>query len=216
MTLSEGTIELARKLGDPYQISNAIRQYGMVALFADQFEAAEVKLQEAISLCEANGDQNSMLIARVYLSLTHRRQHKQQAVRKDTDMLQEHLNRVSDNPDYHGIVDANKAWLAYQNEEIEQAQALAHSALEIWQEHHKEYALQWSALFVLLAIAEEEEKSDEVVSYVRELLLPAQQKLPPELEPALLSALEADPANPSLILSRCGTALKKARETGYL
>jgi tetratricopeptide (TPR) repeat protein len=216
MTLSKGTIELARKLGDPYQISNAIRQYGMVALFADQFEAAEVKLQEAITLCEANGDQNSMLIARVYLSLTHRRQHKQQAVRKDTNMLQEHLNRVSDNPAYRGIVDANKAWLAYQNEKIEQAQALAHSALEIWREHHKEYPLQWSALFVLLAIAEKEEKSDEALSYVRDLLLPAQQKLPPELESALLSALEADPANPSLILSQCGEAIEIARETGYL
>jgi hypothetical protein len=131
-------------------------------------------------------------------------------------MLQEHLNRVSDNPDYHGIVDANKAWLAYQNEKIEQAQALAHSALEIWREHHKEYPLQWSALFVLLAIAEKEEKSDEALSYVRDLLLPAQQKLPPELESALLSALEADPANPSLILSQCGEAIEIARETGYL
>ena len=216
MTLSEGTIELAIKLGDPYQISNAIRQYGMAALFADQFEAAEVKLQEAISLCEANGDQNSMLIARVYLSLTHRRQHKQQAVRKDTDMLQEHLNRVSDNPAYRAIVAANNAWLAYQNEEIEQAQALAHSALEIWRKHQIEYPMQWSALFVVLAIAEREEKADEALSYVQDLLVPAQQKLPPELESPLLSALEADPANPGLILSRCGTALKKARETGYL
>jgi eukaryotic-like serine/threonine-protein kinase len=216
MTLSEGTIELARELGDAYKISNAIRQYGMVALFADQFETAEAKLQEAISLCEANGDQNSMLIARVYLSLTHRRQRKPQAVQEDTEMLQEHLHKVSDNPDYRGIAAANKGWLAYLNEQIEQAQTLAHSALEIWREHHIEYAMQWSALFVLLAIAEKEEKADEALSYVQNLLVPAQQKLPPELESALLSVLEADLANPDLILSRCGAALKKARETGYL
>jgi tetratricopeptide (TPR) repeat protein len=216
MTLSEGTIELAKELGNPYQISNAIRQYGMVALFAAQFETAEAKLQEAISLCEANGDQNSMLIARVYLSVTHRRQRKPQAVREDTEMLQGQLHKVSDNPDYRGIAAANKGWLAYLNEQIEQAQTLAHSALEIWREHHIEYAMQWSALFVLLAIAEKEEKADEALSYVQNLLVPAQQKLPPELESALLSVLEADLANPDLILSRCGAALKKARETGYL
>jgi DNA-binding SARP family transcriptional activator/predicted ATPase len=216
MNISEETVELARELGNPFEISNAIRQYGMVALFADQFEAAEAKLQETISLCQANGDQNSMLIARAYLSLTHRRQYKPQAVREDTEMLQEHLHKVSDNPNYRAIVAANKAWLAYLNDEIEQAQTLAHSALEIWREHQIEYPMQWSALFVLLAIAEREEKADEALSYVQDLLVPAQQKLPPELESALLSALEAEPADKDLILSRCGAALKKAKETGYL
>jgi DNA-binding SARP family transcriptional activator/tetratricopeptide (TPR) repeat protein len=216
MSLSQETIELAMKSDSPYMISNAIRQFGMVALFADQFDSAEAALQEAILLCETNGDQNSMLIGRAYLSLTHRRQHKPQDVREDTELLQEQLQRVSDNPAYHGIVDANKSWLANLDGDIEQARAFAHSALKTWRDRYHHYAMQWSALFVLLEIVHQEEKTNEVVSCVQSLLASSQQRLPPKLESALLSVLEANPDHPSLILSRSRVAIEEAKETGYL
>lgn len=216
MMLSQETIELAMATNDPYQISNAKRQFGMVALFAGQIETAEAELQEVISLCDSNGDRNAALIARVYLSLTHRRQCRPQDVRDDTDLLQGQLQMVSDNPAYRGIVAANNSWLSFLDGDLELARMYARSALEIWREHHDHYPMQWSALFVLFAIAVHEEKTDEALSCARALLTPTQQKLPSELESALLSALQADATNPGILLALCKEVVNKARETGYL
>jgi hypothetical protein len=189
---------------------------GMVALCADQLEVAETAFRETISLCKKNGDMNSMLIARVYLSLTHRRQHKLLEVRADTDLLEQQLGESSSNPAYRGVVHANRAWLAYQSDDLEQARQFAHFALEIWQALENPYPLHSLALFMIFALAVQAENMDEALACAQAMLTPPQWKLTLEVESALLTALESDPAEKDLSLHLCREAVEKAKSAGYL
>lgn len=216
VAMAQETIELAIESGYPHEVSNAKRQFGMVALCADQLEIADAAFRETISLCKKNGDMNSMLIAQVYLSLTHRRQHKLLEVRADTDLLEQQLGDTSHNPAYHGVVHANRAWLAYQSDDLEQARQFAHSALEIWQALENPYPLHYLALFMIFALAVQAENMDKALACAQAMLTPPQWKLTLEVESALLAALESDPADKNLSLRLCWDAVKVAKKAGYL
>jgi DNA-binding SARP family transcriptional activator/tetratricopeptide (TPR) repeat protein len=216
LDLAQESLVLAIETGDSHHISNAKRQLGMVALHADQLDIAEAAFREAISLCKMNGDLNSMLIGWVYLSATHRRQHKPREVRTDTVAFQELLLTISDNPVYRGVAHANYAWLAYDEGKFEQAQQSAQAALELWRSLENPYAMHWMALIILLAINVRQEKLGEAIACIKTMLTPPQMKLTLEVETALLSILEVDPSNPSLIFNLCREAVEKAMEAGYL
>jgi DNA-binding SARP family transcriptional activator len=216
LSLAQETIELAIEAGIPHQVSSAKRQFAMVALCANQLEVAEAAFREVISLCRQNGDMNSILIARTYLSLTHRRQRKLQEVIADTDLLEQKLEQASHNPAYRGVVQANRAWLAYQSDELENAQQLAQSALDVWRNLENPYPLHSLALFLLFAIAVQEENADEAFVCARAMLAPPQWKLTLEVESALLAALEADPTDRESSLRLCREAAEKAKQAGYL
>ena len=216
VSLAKETMSFASEFGDPYQISNAKRQLGMVAMFARQLDIAETAFSETISLCEKNNDMNSMLIARVYLLFTHRCQRKPQDVHTDTDLLEQLLGRVSEHPTYRGVVQANRAWLAWLDNDHLQTKQLAQSAMETWQSQKNPHMAFWLALTPLLAIAVSEKKTDEALAYAQVLLTPLQMRLHPEFESVLLSALEVDPVDKKLSLRRFRDVLEKAKETGYL
>ncbi|MEO7839631.1 MAG: BTAD domain-containing putative transcriptional regulator [Anaerolineales bacterium] len=216
VALAQETIELAIELGNSHQISNAKRQFGMVAMCADQLDLAEAAYREAISLCKKNGDLNSMLIARVYLSLTHRRQRKPDEVLIDTQLLEEQLRQVSQHPVYLGVVDANRAWLAYFEGGLNQARQFAQSALEIWQALENPYPFHSLALFMIFAIAVQEENMEEAFACAHDMLAPPQWRLTPDVESALLAAMEVDPLNKKLALSRFRKTVEKAKAVGYL
>jgi tetratricopeptide (TPR) repeat protein len=216
LVLAQETVELAIESGYPHQVSNAKRQFGIVTLCANQLDVAEAAFRETISLCKQNGDMNYMLIARTYLSITHRRQRKLQEVSADTNLLEQHLEQASHNPAYRGVVQANRAWLAYQSDELENARHLARSALDVWQNLENPYPLHSLALFLLFAIAIREEKMDEAFTCARAMLAPPEWKLTLEVESALLSALEADPADKDLSLRLCREAVDLAKAAGYL
>jgi len=157
---------------------------------------------------------NSMSIARTYLSITHRRQHKLQDVRADTDALEQHLNQVSHNPAYRGVVYANRAWLAFQNGEYDSVRNQANSALEFWK--NNPYPFLFVALFLLFAMAVQDETIDEAFAYVQAMLAPPQMKFTPEVESALLAVFEADSTDKDLFLLRCREAADVAKKAGYL
>jgi tetratricopeptide (TPR) repeat protein len=216
VALAQETIELAIELGHPHQISNAKRQFGMVAMCAERLDVAEAAYRETISLCKKNGDLNSMLIARTYLSLTHRRQHKVQEVRTDTEMLEQQLHQVSHNPAYRGVVHANRAWLAYQEGDLDQARRFAQSALDIWTSLENPYILYFLALFVLFAIAVQEENTDEALACAQAMLAPPQWRLTSEVESTLHSTLEAGSKNKRQFLDQCKKTIDAAKQAGYL
>lgn len=216
LTLAQETIELAIESGYPHQISNAKRQFAMVALCAGQLDVAEAAYRETISLCKKNGDMNSMLIARTYLSITHRRQRKLQDVRTDTDLLEQHLGQASNNPAYRGVVDTNRAWLAYQSRDFDSAKKLAQSALDVWNTLENPYPLHSLARFLLFALAVQDENTDEALACAQAMLAPPEWKLTLEVESALLAALEAGPAGRDLSLRLSREAVEVAKKAGYL
>ena len=214
--MSQETMTLAIEYGDSYQISNAKRQLAMTAMFAGQFDFAEAAFHETIALCKKNKDMNSMLIARVYLAYTHRRQQKPQDVSTDIDLLEQILGLVSEHPAYRGVINANRAWLAWLKNDYLQTKHLARVAMEIWQSQVNPYITYWMVLFPLLDIAVGEKEADEALAHVQALLSPFQQRLEPEVESALLAVLEVDPTNKELFLARCRKAVDVAKEAGYL
>lgn len=159
VVLARETMLLAIELNNPFQVSNAKRQLGMVELFAGQLDAAETTFREAIALCEKNNDMNSMLIARAYLSYTYRRQRKLQDLIIETGFLENLLGQVSANPAYQGLVNANRAWLAWLEGDHKQARQLAQTALDIWQSQKNPYMSYWLSLMPLLAMAVDEGKT---------------------------------------------------------
>ncbi len=216
LALAQETIELAIESGTPHQISNAKRQFAMVALCANQLEVAEAAFRETISLSKKNGDMNSMLIARTYLSLTHRRQRKLPDVRADTDLLELELEQASQNPAYRGVVHANRAWLEYQDGDFNSARKLAQSALEIWKKLENPYPLHSLALFLLFALAVQGENTDQAFACAQAMLAPPQWKLTFEVESALLAALESGSADKTPPLRLCREAVEVAKKAGYL
>lgn len=216
VVLARETMLLAIELNNPFQVSNAKRQLGMVELFAGQLDAAETTFREAIALCEKNNDMNSMLIARAYLSYTYRRQRKLQDLIIETGFLENLLGQVSANPAYQGLVNANRAWLAWLEGDHKQARQLAQTALDIWQSQKNPYMSYWLSLMPLLAMAVDEGKTEEALSHAQALLAPFQMRLTPDIEAALHSTLQLDSTDPTLILPRLGKAVEMAIATGYL
>lgn len=216
LALAQETIELTIESGYQHQVSNAKRQFAMVALCAGRLDVAEAAFRETISLCKNNGDINSMLIARTYLSIAHRRQQKLQEVRTDTDVLDQQLGQASNNPAYRGVVDANRAWLAYQSGDFESTRNLAQSALEIWKKLENPYPLHSLAFFLLFALAVQDGNTEEARACATAMLAPPEWKLTLEVESAILAALEVDLADKDLFLTRCRDAVAKAKEAGYL
>ena len=115
------------------------------------------------------------------------------------------------NPAYRGVVHANKDWLAYQSGELENTRQLAQSALVVWQRLENPYPLHSLALFLLFAIAVQEENTDEAFVCARAMLAPPQWRLTLEVESALLAALEVDPVDKDLSLPLCCEAVEKAK-----
>jgi hypothetical protein len=76
--------------------------------------------------------------------------------------------------------------------------------------------MHWMALVILLVINVGQEKLGEAIACVKAMLTPPQMKFAPEVKTTLLSILEADPSNPSLIFNLCRVAVKQAMEAGYL
>jgi DNA-binding SARP family transcriptional activator len=216
VSIARENLVLARQSENPYRISTATRLLGMVAFCAEQWELSETAHHEAIQLCEKNNDYNSLVIARVYISLTHRRMQRLNEVRADTRQLEATLQKVSKHPQYEAVVHAHDAWLAYRDGNLEQARKSAGTALDIWKSLHIVYSFQWLALFLRLDIAVREENMDEITSYARGLLIPPQQKLAPDVESALLSALETDSLNKQDRIILFKQALVKAQAAGYV
>lgn len=216
MTIARENLSLAIESANPYRISNAFRFLGMVALCANQLDESEMAHRKAIQLCEKNSDYNSFLIARVYISFVHRRMQRTEDLRKDLQLLEETLRRTDKHPDYEAVVQAHKAWLAYCDGKTEQARQYAMAALEIWKPLSSPYPMQWSALSVLFALALDGEQLEETIRYAQAMLEPPQQRLLPEVESALHSALEVDSPIQNQNLNKFKEALAKVKLAGYL
>jgi DNA-binding SARP family transcriptional activator len=203
-------------LGNSLLISTSKQQLGMVAFAAEKFDLSASVFLETIDLSQRNGDTNSLLIARVYLTLVHRRLKNSKAVFAEIQLLMALLQKVSKSPQYEAVAEANYAWLAYCEGNKKDAQQHAQTAVEIWRSLASTYPAQWTALIVLFALAVEAENIEDAFAFVGSLLTSSHQRLRVDVESALLSTLEVDLANKALFLHNCRVAVEKAKVAGYL
>jgi hypothetical protein len=114
------------------------------------------------------------------------------------------------------LANANRAWLAWLEGDHKQAKQLAQNALDIWQSQKNPFMSYWLSLMPLLAMAVDEGKTKDALSHIHALFSPFQMRLAPELETALLSALELGSTNPNIVLSRLQEVIVSAKGGGYL
>ncbi len=126
------------------------------------------------------------------------------------------LQKGSKSPQYEAVTEANYAWLAYCVGNKKDAHQHAQTAVEIWRSLAITYPAQWAALIVLFALSVEENNMDDAFVYAKYLLDPSLQRLRPEVESALLSALEINSVDREPFLHRCREAVEKAKAVGYL
>ena len=111
---------------------------------------------------------------------------------------------------------ALQAWVAWRDQQVEQALALGAQALELWGSQPESYPFHFLALLPLAGAHLDTGQVDEAVGVARRLLEPSQARLPDELEGAVQSACEAwDRAEPELAGQLLAGAVQLARDSGY-
>jgi hypothetical protein len=118
---------------------------------------------------------------------------------------------------YTGVIIANRAWVAWRDGNLEEAEAYGRAAMEAWQQLQHVYAFQWMGLWPLIGVALTQERLSDVMRYVP-LLLDSTQQRPPE---TLLTTLKAtahawDTGQHETVRARFQDMLPLAQEMGYL
>jgi hypothetical protein len=125
--------------------------------------------------------------------------------------------RALQRPEYAGMIEGHRAWIAARQGDMQAAEATALAALATWQESAIAYPFQWSALLPLIAARVARDDAVGAAEYARALLLPHQQRLPAALESALVALDEARHRGTSADVAAAATrVVEMAHAHGYL
>jgi hypothetical protein len=117
---------------------------------------------------------------------------------------------------YVAAATALQAWVAWRDQQVQQAFALGAQALELWDSQPESYPFHFLALWPLAGANLDAGRLEEAVDAARQLLEPSQLRLPDELEGVVQSACEAwDRVEPELAGQLLAEAVQLARELGY-
>ena len=81
-------------------------------------------------------------------------------------------------PEQIAMAQANLAWVAWREGNLDETQKLGRAALDSWQRGQWVYAFHWTARFPLLAVALERDQVSDALEHARVMLDPQQQQLP--------------------------------------
>jgi tetratricopeptide (TPR) repeat protein len=95
-------------------------------------------------------------------------------------------------PEQVAMAQANLAWVAWHEGDLDRAEELGHAALDSWRRGQWVYAFHWAARLPLLAMALERGQLAGALEHARDMLDPRQQRLPASLEAALEAAVQAN------------------------
>jgi hypothetical protein len=153
-----------------------------------------------------------------YLMATARRQGRPDRVQTLIDetmaSYEPSMAQPSTRPSVHypGALLANRAWLAWRDGRHDEAERLAHSALESWQSERVTYAFKWLATFPLIAIATTRSDGAALAQYTETLLREEQQRLESPVE----AELRLSRTDPSQAASSAAKIVDLALSYGYL
>lgn len=220
---SEETVDIAlsalsesRESRNLSVISMSQFDLGFCYLWAGRLDEAEEPLQAALTLSEQVGDIVLQTRSLTYLAELYRKCGQVEAVRNFVPRCL-HAAEMAHMPEYIAAARANRAWVAWHEGDLAEAEKNARTAFETWRSLSFMYAFQWTALWPLIGVALAQNRTADVVGYAQALLDPSQQRLPNELMTLLKGAVrqweegEADAA-----WTAFDQALALAREWHYL
>ncbi|MDQ2713876.1 MAG: AAA family ATPase [Chloroflexota bacterium] len=200
-------LEASQESGQLHLLGSARFAFGYCLLLAGKLDQAEEQLQAIVSLGELIGDAELHERSLAFLTLVFRQRGQVEEVR----------SAIKRETRYTGVITANRAWVAWRDGNIEEAEAYGRAALEEWQRQHYTYVFQWTGLWPLIDVALSQERLPEAMDYVRMLLAPRQQRPVETLLTMLEAVVQAWDAGQreraSVLLQR---ALPLAREMNYL
>jgi DNA-binding SARP family transcriptional activator len=203
-------LELAEKTGSPLKITSRRFSLGFNLLWSGSPREAIPILEQALAQAERLGSRYIQSQVLAYLSIAHRMRGETGRVRRlaprslELAENQQHLL-------YQGVALANLGWLAYRLGNLEEAERLSLAALERWRDG---YPMAWLADFPLAGVAYAAGNLPQARQRFQAMLSEKQQRLPAELEQALLKA--AAPPAPDQETHSAGRALVTAHRLGYL
>ncbi len=178
------------------QTPSIIFRLGFLLLWHDMLAEAEAKILAALASAERSIDLTLEVRCLIYLGVVYRRQNRPDHVRACAARALE-LAAAANMPEYVATVRANLAWLAWRAGDLAAVDLHARAALALWAElapGHPSTPYQWTALWPLLAVDLDRGAIDQALAWARNMLLPAQQRLPAVLADPLACAVRAQDA----------------------
>jgi hypothetical protein len=192
---------------------------GFSHLWCGNLDEAEKQMQEALELAQRTGDVVHQSRCLTYLTILHRKRSHLDETRQCISRSQTAAGAAR-MVEYTGMAQANRAWLAWREGDLAQAEADGRASLELWRQlpaSHSSCAFQWTALWPLIGAAVAQDQIAEASGYARALLDSSQQRLPANLETAVgLAACEFEEAGAEAARIHLAQAIELAQELGYL
>jgi hypothetical protein len=176
LELARAHLSAAEELRSPRHIVDAQFELAFSELFHGDLDVAEARLLESLRGAERFGDATGRLRRLAYLSLLSRLRGRAAETERYCQSLSEASAAAGLNI-YLPLTDAHRAWLSRRAGDCERAEAGARDALTGWADAGIEFPFEWTARFVLLACALDEQ--------ARAMLAPEQQLLSDDLVAAL-------------------------------
>ena len=163
-------------------------QLGFALLWRGKIEEAERHLRAGRDDAHVVGDVLTEIRCLVYSSIARRKLGDVEGVQA----LAEEIAKLEDTYGYTGLVDGNRAWLAWRKGDSGAAERCANASLSNMSATGPSGPgfFQWTARFPLLAVCVERDELAAAARHAVAMLDETQQPLPPELESALREALD--------------------------
>ncbi len=188
---------------------------GLALLCQGDLAAAQVELEGSLGRARRVGDRVTELRCLTYLAETHLRQHDVGTVSEMAPQTKE-LASALGFPEYVGMATAMMAWVAWKEGNAAEVEDRARQALENWCATAVVFPFHWICLWPLTAVRLAGGQLAEAVEASRQMLAPAQQSFPGDLESALRAALDAwEVGDAQLAGERLGAALDLATRFRY-
>jgi DNA-binding SARP family transcriptional activator len=204
----------AQRTGDIAQILSAEFALAFILLWSGDLQAAIGQLETTLPRAKERGDLPTQTLCLTYLAVAHRLQGNLEEARRYTVLCLE-LAREGRRTVYVGAAEANLGWLAYRAGDSDSAARHCEAALVEWQ--RLQYPFHWLALWPLLALALDQDRTADAVDQARAMLDPVQQRPPDDLEALLEEATHAWDEGQTESTREClKQALDLAGGMGYL
>ena len=209
-------LQAAQEAGDEGALLSTRFSYGLQLLWSDDLEPAALVLSQALASARNMG--NLLLEAQslTYLTILERRRGDLERV---AALAQESLEaaQACQRADYIGVAQANIAWLAWRQGNLQATASLGQAALETWNTGSYAYPIQWLGIWPMIAVLLVQGEAEETRRLAQRLLDPAQQRLPPELTLALTTAVQArEGVDEEARRTMLEEALDQAKKLNYL
>ncbi len=185
---------------------------GVYLLWSGHLDEAEEHLRIAMHVGEQIGHAMLRIRCMTFLPFINRQRGHVEAVRNE-------ITQALSFPGMENIkiITGHRAWLAWRDGDIPQAETYARATLENWQHQKNIHSFYWTGVWPLIAIVLAREDAAEAMSYVHMLLDPTQQLLPEKLRLPLKRALQAwDTEQCEFAYTSLQQALPVAKDLGYL